>query len=95
MLSGFAKCCRSLLLVLMTLSVLSVPVTSQAADQASPSVISEQQAASKVQQHYGGDILSIKLIRQNERLVYKIKIVSANGTVKAVHVDAYSGQLLH
>ncbi len=48
----------------------------------------------QVRQTYPGKILELELERENGRIVYEIEILSEEGLVTEIYVDAITGQLL-
>jgi len=51
--------------------------------------ISKQQAASSVQHAHQGRVLSVRL----KQSVYQVKILSKNGQVRIINVDANTGSI--
>jgi uncharacterized membrane protein YkoI len=55
--------------------------------------ISLDQAVSMAERRYRAKAVKVNTIREGERLVYQIRLLSADGTVLTVHVDAQSGTM--
>ncbi len=55
--------------------------------------LSPRDAASKVKKSHGGKILSVKATKAKNGTAYKVKILTKEGVVKTVAVDAASGKV--
>jgi uncharacterized iron-regulated membrane protein len=53
--------------------------------------ISQDEAVQRARQRYNGKVLSAETIRDNGRKVYRIKILTPDGRVKRIRIDAHSG----
>jgi len=54
--------------------------------------LSADQAAAQVRRQLGGRILSVRSITRKGRLFYRIKMLTQNGVVRIIRVDANSGR---
>ena len=61
--------------------------------EARPNRLSLSEAADRVQQRSGGRILAAQAIRETGREVYRIKILTSQGEVRIVLVDAATGNM--
>lgn len=80
---------KSIILPLLLTLMLSLASATQASDQ-NRSEISKQQAISAAQQASPGRVLAI----ERNNTTYRVKMLNANGEVRIIVVDAYSGKLL-
>jgi len=55
--------------------------------------ISLAEATRMVQQRYGGQVLRAEAKRDNGRTVYRIRVLTEDGRVRTVHVDAATGRM--
>ena len=55
--------------------------------------ISQQQAAQKVKQRYGGKVLKVQSSRVNGQAGYKVKLLKKDGNIISVLVDGNSGKI--
>jgi uncharacterized membrane protein YkoI len=46
------------------------------------------------QEAVAGDVIEVELERENDRLIYEIKVLTATGRVREVEVDARTGAVL-
>jgi uncharacterized membrane protein YkoI len=51
------------------------------------------QAAAKASRQLHGRVLAAQRVRRDGRVMYRIKLLMANGVVRIVYVDAQSGRL--
>ena len=56
--------------------------------------ISMDEAVKRARQQHKGKVLSAETIRVDGRKVYRIKILTKNGRVKRVKIDARTGQVI-
>jgi len=56
--------------------------------------ISLDEAVRRARQQHKGKVLSAETIRKDGRKVYRIKILTKNGRVKRVKIDARTGQII-
>ena len=56
-------------------------------------LLDEKRAGSIALNAHGGELLSIKLVQQEQRPHYRIKLLLDDSRVKVVHVDALSGEV--
>ncbi len=56
--------------------------------------LSPPQAAAKVQQQYGGQVLGIQPLRLNNRDAYRVKLLLPSERVRVFVIDAQSGKPL-
>jgi len=56
-------------------------------------VNSPQQAARIVQSRFGGKVLKVSKKKNNNRIGYKVKLITKDGHIISVVVDANSGQI--
>lgn len=54
--------------------------------------ISADQAAAQVRREYGGRILSVRRIQNQGRSFYRIKVLTQEGVVRIVRIDANTGR---
>ena len=54
--------------------------------------ISLDEAVRKAKKKHKGKVLSAETVRVDGRKVYRIKILTKDGRVKRVHIDAHTGQ---
>ncbi|WP_126456633.1 PepSY domain-containing protein [Sulfuriflexus mobilis] len=52
--------------------------------------ISSNEAAARVQRQYGGRILAVETLQHNGQVFYRIKLLTRQGVVRVVRVDAGS-----
>ncbi|MBT1451725.1 PepSY domain-containing protein [Glaciecola sp. XM2] len=79
-----------ILLLMMTLafaSVLWVPAHASASD------VTMRQAVTMVKKQYPGKILSTATLNRNEQTIYRIKVVTRDGRVIFVRVNAANGRM--
>lgn len=74
---------RILCLVILATSLFSHTLWADAA-------ISANEAATRVQQEYGGRILAVETQQQNGQTFYRIKVLTRKGIVKVVRINAGS-----
>jgi hypothetical protein len=55
--------------------------------------VSLAEATRMVQQRYGGQVLRAEAKRDKGRTVYRIRVLSEDGRVRTVHVDAATGRM--
>ena len=53
--------------------------------------IAPEEAGRRAQQAYGGRVLSIERNQSGGRTVYRVKLLSANGDLRVVIIDAETG----
>lgn len=56
--------------------------------------ISLDEAVRRARQQYKGKVLSAETIRVDGRKIYRIKILTKNGRVKRIRIDARTGQTI-
>jgi uncharacterized membrane protein YkoI len=56
--------------------------------------ISQDEAVAQARQRYNGKVLSAETIRDDGRKVYRIKMLTQDGRVKRIRIDARSGKTL-
>ena len=56
--------------------------------------VSRDQAAAVAQQVSGARVLSVEKAERDGRLVWRVKVLSAQGEVKVILIDAASGRVL-
>jgi uncharacterized membrane protein YkoI len=56
--------------------------------------VSRDQAAVAAQQARGGRVLSVEKAERDGRPVWRVKVLSAQGEVKVILIDAASGRVL-
>ncbi len=56
--------------------------------------VSRDQAAAVAQQVSGARVLSVERTERDGRLVWRVKVLSAQGEVKVILIDAASGRVL-
>ncbi len=56
--------------------------------------ISASAAARRVRERVGGRILAVHRERQGERLIYRVKVLTGDGHVREIRVDARTGRIL-
>jgi uncharacterized membrane protein YkoI len=61
--------------------------------ESSPQAVSREQASQELQRRYGGNarVVRTDVIDQNGRRIYVFRLLSANGRVWIVRIDAQSG----
>ncbi|WDE08173.1 PepSY domain-containing protein [Thalassomonas viridans] len=55
--------------------------------------ISQQQAAQKVKNRYGGKVLKVQSSKVNGQAGYKVKLLKKDGHIISVLVDGHSGKI--
>jgi uncharacterized membrane protein YkoI len=80
---------RRLLSILLLL--LSVVSTADAQQLIEPRGVSLDQAVDMVQRRYGARAVKAETVSQGDRRVHKIRLLSPEGRVWNVHVDAQTG----
>ena len=56
--------------------------------------VSRDEAAAAVQRASGGRVLAVDRIDRDGRAVWRVKVLTANGEVKVILIDATSGRTL-
>ena len=89
--------------ILLCCAMLVAPLAHAAPAAAEPAVwqlaqagrarVSLNEAADLVQRRTGGRVLSAQAAQEGGREVYRIKVLTANGEVRIVRVDAATGQM--
>ncbi len=77
------SCKRGLVIVLMTLNV---AVAMAALDL--------EAAAAKVQKEVEGRVLGGKTVKEGDRTIYVIRVLTSDGRVRHIRVEAQSGKIL-
>jgi uncharacterized membrane protein YkoI len=75
----------------MLLLLLSVVHAAEAQQLIEPRGVSLDQAVEMVQRRYGARAVKAETVSQGDRRVHKIRLLSAEGKVWNVHVDAQTG----
>lgn len=57
-------------------------------------ILSLEVILENIRQNYPGKILEAELEHEDDHIVYEIEILSADGVVKEVYIDARTGKLL-
>lgn len=57
--------------------------------------ISASAAARRVREQVGGRILAVHRERQGDRLIYRVKVLTRDGHVREIRVDAETGRILN
>lgn len=57
--------------------------------------ISASQAASMVEQRYGGKVMNVQTRQGNGDVIYSVKILQSSGHMRTVNVDGQSGAILN
>ena len=78
---------NQLISVLVLLGVLATPGLALAR-------VSADQAAAVAQQSVAGRVLAVEKINASGREVFRVKLLTANGEVKVILIDAETGQKL-
>ena len=73
---------RQLLILAAALAVTMYAPFSRAAE------ISAQEAVDRVQQETGGKVLNAQTLRMGKRKIYRIKVLTPNGQVRVIEVQA-------
>lgn len=55
--------------------------------------VSLAEATRMVQQRYGGQVLRAETKRDDKRIVHRIRVLTEDGRVRTVHVDAATGRM--
>ena len=63
------------------------------ADSGKQARVSLSEAAERVQKSTGGRVLSAQAVREQGRDLYRIKVLSPQGEVRIVYVDAATGSM--
>ena len=56
--------------------------------------VSKQQAAQIAQGRFSGRVVSVKPARENNKTVYRVKVLDKKGGMHQVIIDANSGQII-
>lgn len=87
----------STLLTVFGLALWTVPVTWASQSHSSITVaqagLTAEEAAAMVQTRTGGRILALETIRSQERVVYRVKVLTPDGEVRIFYVDAATGAM--
>lgn len=78
---------NSLISALLLLGLLATPELALAR-------VSADQAAAVAQQSVAGRVLAVEKINASGREVFRVKLLTANGEVKVILIDAETGQKL-
>jgi len=92
-----------IIVILIILSITFISLPSNAKDQNNLSryqknaetlaIESPQQAARLVQNRIGGKVLKVSKQKNNNRVGYKVKLITEDGHIISVLVDAHSGRI--
>jgi uncharacterized membrane protein YkoI len=78
---------NSLIYALLLLGLLATPALALAR-------VSADQAAALAQQSVAGRVLAVEKVNASGREVFRVKLLTANGEVKVILIDAETGQKL-
>lgn len=86
-----ARCLRAAALAALLLAA-AVPVQAAPRGDATAKVISAEQAIREVQRRFGGKLLACDYLAR--RKLYRVKILTDDGVMRTVFVDAHSGRIV-
>ncbi len=84
----------ALLLTLSSHLAINARADSRLEQLAMLAAVGKSQAAESARQAYGGKVLSVDEIKEDGRVLYRVKLLLDGGRIKIVTVDGDSGQVV-